>query len=148
MAEFKHISGLSQLVRAMEELPKNVQRNALRKAASSGAAIVRTTVRNMAPVQTGKLKRSIAMKRARTPDSQIATYEVHVRQAYNAWNRVGNKKVEAYGKFDAYYARWIEYGTSQMSPQPFMRPAWQLSKDAAADKIVEVLRAKIAELAK
>lgn len=142
----QYVSGLRELARKLEQLPVKLQRNGLRKAVSSGAAVVRNAVKESAPIgATGTLRRAVSMKRAKTPDAQIATYEVFVRQAKNG--KVGSSKIAAYGKYDAYYWRFVEFGTSKAPAHPFLRPAWGRYKNEARDVIISTLREKIAEAA-
>lgn len=144
MAEFKHISGMAELARKLEGMAANVQRNTLRKAVSSGAAIIRNEAKALAPVDTGEMRRDIQMKRERTPDSQIATYAVYVRSGKKSRLAGRARNVER----DSFYWRFVEFGTSKMAAQPFMRPAFNAKKEEAAEQIKATLAAKIAELAK
>ncbi len=52
-------------------------------------------------------------------------------------NGRGQKRVKAYGKFDAYYWYLVEFGTSKMSARPFMRPAFEAKKDDAVAAIAQ-----------
>ena len=45
----------------------------------------------------------------------------------------------------AYFWRFIEFGTSKMNMRPFMRPAFESAKQAALDRFVVVCRANIAK---
>ena len=60
------------------------------------AIIVQNEARRMAPVDTGRLRASITVKR--TPDGAVVGSNVE-------------------------YAPYVEYGTSKMAAQPFLRPA-------------------------
>lgn len=64
----------------------------------------------------GALKKSIRVVRLR--DSKARNIRVYA----------GNK--------EAYYSRWVEYGTSKMKARPFLRPALNSSKA----KIQSILR--------
>ena len=45
----------------------------------------------------------------------------------------------------AYFWRFIEFGTSKMDMRPFMRPAFESAKQAALDRFVAVCQANIAK---
>lgn len=45
----------------------------------------------------------------------------------------------------AYFWRFIEFGTSKMDMRPFMRPAFESAKQAALDRFVAVCRGNIAK---
>lgn len=40
------------------------------------------------------------------------------------------------GKVDAYYAHWVEFGTVRSAAKPYMRPAWDATKETVEKKIV------------
>lgn len=46
-------------------------------------------------------------------------------------------------KKDAYYGRFIEYGTKKKSARPFLRPAFETKKDEALKEIGRVLKEAI-----
>jgi len=144
MADLRHVSGLSELTRTLEGMAANVQRNALRRAVSSGAAIIRNEAKERAPVRTGEMRRDIQMKRERTADAQIATYAVYVRSGKKSRLAGKARNVER----DSFYWRFVEFGTSKQAAQPFMRPAFEAKKNEAVDTIKATLIARIAELTK
>jgi len=146
------IKGVAAIAQALQELPKRVAKNALRAAVYAGAAVIRDEAKQQAPEYHGKvrdghpppgtLKRAIAVKRVQadcTPTREVA--QVYVRQAKNG--SVGQKNVKAYGRTDAYYWRWVEFGTSKMAAHPFMRPAFEAKKQAALEAIVTKLVERI-----
>jgi HK97 gp10 family phage protein len=150
MAEMMHVSGLSELKRALSELPNRVATKQLRAAVLSGAVIVRDAAKIIAPISTGPvatghpppgtLRRAIYMARSnrdRGPGKEVA--HVFVRQAPNG--SAGKKGVKKYGKLDAYYWRWVEFGTSKMAAHPFMRPAFEANKERA----VEAIKTRLAQ---
>lgn len=46
---------------------------------------------------------------------------------------------------DAFYGRFLEYGTSKMSPRPFLRPAYEAMKQAAVAAVNDVIDTKLKE---
>ena len=145
------LEGFKEMAERLKQLGPKVARNTLRRAVSAAAAQVRNQARENAPVDSGTLKRAIAIKREKDKQGGpfAATYSVFVRQAKNG--SAGQKNVTAYGKFDAYYARWIEFGTSKMPAQPFLAPAFDSVKEEAlktiGEKIDEGIQKAAAELA-
>lgn len=124
MAELVHVQGLTQLKRALQALPKNIQRNVLRGSVNAGAAVVRDQARINAPVlhqalpkhqPPGTLKRSIITAFIREKsNAQQATYYVTVRQG---------KRYRGQGKHldksqDAFYGAWVELGHHYVAPIP------------------------------
>lgn len=150
MAELEHVDGLAELKRALEELPKNIGRNVLRGAVRAGAAVIRAESQARAPVYAGDvskghpppgtLKRAIYMK-------QIAELSGATRQTFIVGARKG-RKYRHQGKSgnlsqDAYYASFVEFGTSRMAARPFMRPAFEAKKNAAVEAIKAYLAQRI-----
>lgn len=152
MASTVEIKGLAELDKALQELPKRIAKNALRAAVWAGAAVVRDRAKDMAPVYHGKvseghpppgtLRRAIAQRRSQSDSTATReTVLVYVRQAVNG--SVGQKGVKAYSRTDGYYWRWVEFGTSTQAAHPFMRPAFEASKEAAVEAMAAKLAARI-----
>lgn len=147
MVEMK-IDGMKELQAKLEALGPRLARNGLRAATSAGAAIIRDQAKaNVGPIsQTGTLRRAIAMKRAKGTQALAAEYQIYVRQAKNG--SAGQKNVKAYSKFDAYYWRFVEFGTKHVNARPFLRPAFEAKKVQAAEAIKTKLVERIEVLAK
>lgn len=150
-----HIDGLAELANALRELPVRVQRNGLRVSVYAGAKVIREEARLRAPVAAqslgpdqpppGTLRRSIIMK-------QIPELSSLTRQTFFVTVRHG-KKYRKQGKKgnlsqDAWYWRFLEFGTRKMRARPFMRPALEARRREAADAIKERLTLQIETEAK
>lgn len=110
------LNGMEELASQLEELAKKTDAEACREALDAGARIVTEAVRNRAPVRTGKLQ-----------DKGI-TYEVKDETvAEIGWTK------------DGFYGRFHEYGTSKMAARPYMRPAFEASKEEACAAMREKL---------
>lgn len=141
MADGVKIEGLEALKDALRELPERVARNALRAAVSAGAAEIRNEARNLAPVDTGEMKRDIQIKRERDDRGVLsARYSVFVRSGKKS-RLVG--KGRNVGK-DSFYWRFVEFGTAKMAAHPFMRPAFEHKKEVAVQAIQDKLADRIA----
>jgi len=148
MAEVR-FEGLDKLAAALKEFSPTVQRKGLRQAVAAGSKIVRDEAKLKAPVYTGHisqghpppgtLKRAIAMARNRRESSPgCEVYHVYVRR----------DKVRSNGRFDAYYAHMVEFGTVKMTARPFMRPAFEATKRDCVDAVTESLTKTIEQIAK
>ncbi len=115
------VQGLAALGARMERLKKELSTKAAWQATSAAAGVVKKAAIAAAPdydkphivkdtlVQPGNLKKNIITKKiSRT--SLTAEYIVTVR----------GKKKDGYA---ARYGRLVEFGTINMSAQPYMRPA-------------------------
>ena len=128
MADAIHIEGLNAFARALRLLPQNVGRNVLRGGVSAAARVIVTEARVRAPASTGTLRRSIIQKQIRElSDLTRQTFYVTVRHG-KKYRKQGRKGTLSQ---DAYYARWVEYGTSKMAARPFLRPAFECTKEPA-----------------
>lgn len=148
MAEMKYVEGLIELQDALHQLAPRVARKHLRRAVMTAARVVRDEAKGRAPIYHGKvskghpppgtLKRAITAARSNKssgPGKEVVN--VFVRQAKNG--SVGQKNVKAYSKLDAYYWRWVEFGTSKMAANPFLRPAFEANKEHCVDLIKQTL---------
>ena len=81
-------------------------------------------------VQPGNIARNIMIRRVKSTDA-AATVSIGVR--------AGGKKS---GK-DAFYWRFLEFGTKFISARPFMRPAFESKKYQVAETIKDALRRRI-----
>lgn len=123
MAKTMNVQGLRQLGEAMRDLSTEMQTKLARQAAAAGASVVRKAARARAPVDSGNLQAAVVMKRMAETD---------LTSEYVITPRVGKKrdvKAAKAGKGrlgkDAYYARFVEFGTVKVPPRPFLRPALQ-----------------------
>ena len=137
MAEIESITGLKELQKALAELPQGIARNVLRGAVNAGATVIKTEAKARAPALTGVLKRALYQKQIREKSNLLLqTFFVGVRQGKSS------KKTKK-GVIDAFYARFVEFGTSKMPARPFMRPAFESKKEAAVQAIKDYLTTRI-----
>jgi HK97 gp10 family phage protein len=159
------IGGLTELYAALKQLPTNIGKNVLRGAVAAGARQIRDAVIERAPVyqgddprvKAGTLKNAVYMK-------QINELSSEIQQVYLVGIRRGRSE-QAKGR-DAYFWTWVEFGhhvrpssvnrrqhtgaslvtnASYVLPHPFFRPAFESTKDAAAQAIREYLAKRIPE---
>ena len=141
------VEGLKELQKALKELPLEIQKRPLRSAVSAGAKVIADEAINKAPVgETGNLIKSLYRYRSRrqSPTGK-ETFLVGVRKGKGIYGntrlnrrlgRVG-KKYQTQG--EAYYWRFVEFGTSKMPAQPFLRPAFESAKERAVQVMKERL---------
>lgn len=124
------------LLSALEKLSAAAGESTLRSAGVAGAKVFQEEAKIRVPVSTGVIKNNIIIKRAeeKSNGAQKQTYLVTVR--------TGKKNAEG----DAFYWRFVEFGTSKVAAQPFMRPAFEAMKRRALEAMRQRMREKIAEL--
>lgn len=132
------VVGLAELTKAMRELPVEVHASALRPAVSAAAGVVQKDARLRAPRDTGTLAKAIYRTRSRSLSSgTMETAIVGVRFG---------KRYRKRGQ-DAWYWKFIEFGTSKMAARPFLRPAFESTKKKQLDAMVLSLKKGIARAA-
>jgi HK97 gp10 family phage protein len=134
------VEGLKDFERAMKEIPEKVAKKYLRGAVSQMGIVVRDAVRANAPVETGLLRRNIIYTRSRSMSGEgRESVSVMVRQktkrySDNRSNRRAGKAGKTYKvDGDAYYWKFLEFGTSKMPKRPFFRQAFEGSKMEAIE---------------
>ena len=156
MAKFERmqVKGAAELVKLLNQLPARVAKNGLRNAVYAGARVVRDEAKSRAPKAAevmpnqpppGTLRRSVIMKHI--PELSSLT-----RQTFFVTVRHG-KKYRFQGKKknlsqDAWYWRFIEFGTIKMAARPFLRPALEVKRQEAVDAITTRLASRIEAEAK
>jgi len=130
--------GLTDALRALDNVASE---SVLRQAAVAGARVIFAEVKVRVPVgsqtwETAKQKRYpgflrdsllVAYDKEESVEGKLASYIV-------TWSK------------EAFYGRFLEYGTSKMAARPFLRPAYEAKKQAAAAAVDEVIQTKAAEL--
>lgn len=129
------------LTDALFKLDLVASESVLRQAAVAGARVVHEESKVRAPVAVKAYERKgttiypgflrdhmlIAYDKELSIPGRIATYLV-------TWNK------------DAFYGRFVELGTSKMAAKPFLRPAFDATRQSAADAVTMVIENKVAEL--
>jgi HK97 gp10 family phage protein len=144
------IEGLAELGKALRELPERVARNGLRVSVYAGAKVVRDEARARAPKAAqslgpnqpppGTLKRSVIMKHIPELSSLTRqTFFVTVRHGkkYRKQGKKGNLSQ------DAWYWRFVEFGTRKMRARPFLRPALEARRSEAGQAMKDRLSERI-----
>lgn len=137
-----NLTGFKEMAEKLKQLGPRLGKNGLRAATSAAAAVIRNEARNLAPVDTGEMKKDIQFKREREVrggELFTASYSVYTR---------GGKKSRLSGKArnvdkDSFYWKFVEFGTAKMQAQPFMRPAFEAKKEEAVTRLGEKLDERI-----
>jgi HK97 gp10 family phage protein len=116
------ISGLEQLRAKIRALPEAARAD-IRKAMEQSADEVVAMAKRLVPVDSGALRDSIgwtwgeppkgsfALARSGPPGEAITIY-------------AGSRDKELGGR-DAFYVRWVEFGTVTATAHPFFFPSWR-----------------------
>lgn len=125
----------------MRGLSEDVRTKVARQAVAAGASVVRKAARDKAPVDSGNLKASLIMKRIRETNL-TEEYIVTPRKGKTRDGKAAKRGQGKLGK-DAYYARFVEFGTVKVPARPFIRPALEDNVQRATQAIADRLAARI-----
>lgn len=151
------VEGLKELDAALGELSKATARNTMRRALINAAEPMRAAAERNAPVDTGKLKRSIIVTSKIDNKAGKSEYAAVMRgggsksQAVQAMRDarrakgIGESFAEAFmgpakgGKRDSIKAVVQEFGSRKQAAQPYLRPAF----DAEAQNVIGNIKAEL-----
>lgn len=161
MSKFRFEGGKA-LEKALRDIGKQATaRNVATKALKAAAEPIATKARALAPRDKGNLQESIKVAakanygRGRKGRSRGDTVYAFVgidgsvlppKDAKTRRSKRKNRFLQAGGGVAA-YSIFKEYGTSSMPAEPFMRPAFEMTKQAAVDAIAPALWDEIAKAA-
>jgi len=129
-----------ELARALEQLPAKFEKRAVKSAARQAANVFRDAARAKAktfddPATGEKLWKQIVVKNGKARE---------VREAGGAVVHVGVRDLRNY-----FYWQFLEFGTSTMQAQPFMRPAmdyWPKAIDKFAEQLWPAIEKQLGKM--
>lgn len=135
------LEGFREFEEALAKLPKATGKNVLRRLAKGALGPMAVQAQGKAPTDQGDLRASIVVSERRTR---------RVSQAGRFDRKTGIEMAmgPASGGGVLNYATFVEFGTNDTPPQPYMRPAWDGGKDKALDYIKEYMWEEIHKAAK
>lgn len=119
--------GLDSLDGALADLIAGLSGERLQAATDAAAAVLEAEVKSRAPNRTGNLQHHVAVRGSHSSSTAKSTVEV-------LDSAIGGAAQEAV---------FVEYGTSRMAAEPFMRPAFEAKKAAAADAFAATLKSQL-----
>lgn len=117
------LSGVDEILNKLKNIGANVSKlenQALRNAAEP----VLEDAKANAPVKTGKLKEGLGISSVKA--------KAGMKYILVGIDKSDNSKI--------FYGKFIEFGTSKMSPRPFMGPAYEKNKREIIEEIKSTLR--------
>jgi len=151
MGNFK-VSGQARLDQKLREMPEAV-REAMSKAIAEGMEDLNDYQRRLAHRvwRTGELERSIGWGWV-TPGQEGLEGLKKFRAANLGAKGALQLAAKAYAgrtpSGEAYWAKWVEFGTRKMPPRPFFFPAYRIKKKQIKSKISLASRRAIKAIAK
>lgn len=143
------VVGLVQLGETLDILKNNVEKKYIRHAVSKGAQLFKDAVKSRAPVLTGALLKSVSVKVLRPFEHGLTELIGFVYKGIRA-NKQGkprNPARTARGgastEDPGVYAKFVELGTFNTAPHPFVRPAFEAVKNKVAEAVGKDLMEQI-----
>lgn len=126
-----------ELGKAFLALPYSIQRKVLRAALKKSIEVIEQTAKALVPVDKGHLRDSIkakvSIRKGRVKATLIAGSTKASRQA---------KKRDPNSP-DPFYVRFVELGTVDQKPQPFLQPAFEQHKNKSLERVQTALKAAV-----
>lgn len=138
-------SGLEAISRDMELLSRAENNKVLRDATRAGAEVLRDAVIERAPERTGKLKKNVVVLTQKSKRRGEISSGIHIR-GRNMRSGNSDNSMKASDRRNAFYWRFVELGTINMPPHPFIRPAFDVAQDIAADAAIRRMNKAIDEV--
>ena len=141
------VKGLRELMRALEQLPKEIQGKPTMTALRAAAKPMREDARAKVPQDTGTVLKNIVVARSKVHNGKNFVWGVVLR--VKKMTRRQRQAAAAGGNplaGDPFYWKFLEFGTSKLPARPFLRPAFEGNKTGAVD-IIKNRMAKAIEAA-
>lgn len=105
-------------------------KDAIKQALEQSANDIVTMAKSLVPVDKGELRDSIGWTWGRPPKGAITLGKVAASQIAT------DLTITIYaGNSDAYYARWVEFGTQKMGAQPYFFPSYRANKKQSRQRL-------------
>lgn len=107
-----------------------VAKDQIRQALEAAADEIVEMAKSLAPVDDGDLRKSIGWTYGKVPKGAISLGKVAERKI------TGDLTITIFaGNSEAFYARWVEFGTQKMAAQPFFYASYRANKKRARSRI-------------
>lgn len=137
-------SGLNEIAKDLEALSRAENNKVLRDATRAGAEVLKDEVIARAPVRTGKLKKNVVVVTHKSRRRGDISSGVHIR-GVNPNSGNSDNTMKANNPRNAFYWRFVEMGTANMPPHPFIRPAFDVRQEQATEVAMKRMNQAIDE---
>ena len=129
------------LLRKLQIIPAAMH-GKIREALAAQADEIVAMMRRLVPVESGSLRDSIGWTwGTKAPGGSIAVAEAGAKGDPDL-------RITIFaGNNEAFYARWVEFGTVKMPARPFFYVSWRAGKKTAKTKVRAAVRAAAREVA-
>lgn len=146
------VLGVAQLNKQLKALGPRIEKNILRGAVRAVAREIANDAKANVPQDTGNLRRNIVVRafrgqRTRGRNRETVRAGVVVREEGKRGKIVrgegGKLGIELKKQNNAFYWRFVEYGTKHMGARPFLRPAYDRMKGRVSQVMGAYIRRRI-----
>lgn len=141
MATYAKVIGLPKLRKKLEALVA-VGRDEIRRAMETSADEIVALAKNLVPVDKGDLKDSIGWTWGRAPKGAMTLGTVQTNEVDSGFTIT----IFA-GNSEAYYARWVEFGTQKMAAQPYFYPSYRALRRRSKSRVTRAVTKAIKKVA-
>lgn len=149
------LKGTEEILNRLQKIPKAVGDKAMRRALRKGANQIRNLARRYArkfddpatpdPIWQNIITASGGKRRERREGGIVMRIGVRGgaksgKSLVHAETKANDKKNRSGRVYELYHWRFLEFGTSQMKAQPFMRPALVQGQEKAIQKTLESMK--------
>lgn len=127
------VKGVAQLRKKLTvTMPKRVE-DAARKAMETGAEELVAMMKRLAPIDTGDLQMSISWTWGAAPKGSVVL-------AKSEPDNKGMRITIFAGSKEAFYVRFVEFGTTEMPANPFFWPSWRARRRDIRKRITVAMK--------
>jgi HK97 gp10 family phage protein len=135
------LEGFAELQRKLHEFGDRIAAKEQANATRAAAVVFRDAMRETAPVRTGFLRANVVVNKRRSSEGKwVVKYGARIKpgRRLKYGNTAENRRRRRVGKkyqteSPAFYARFLEYGSSKMLAKPFIRPSFGPNVQKALD---------------
>lgn len=141
MATYAKVIGVAKLRRKLEALVA-VGRDEIKRAMETSADEIVALAKNLVPVDKGDLKDSIGWTWGKAPKGAMTLGTVQSNEVDSGFTIT----IFA-GNSDAYYSRWVEFGTQKMAAQPYFYPSYRALRRRSKSRVTRAVTKAIKKVA-
>ncbi|MDH0367977.1 HK97-gp10 family putative phage morphogenesis protein [Brucella anthropi] len=133
MATYAKVIGLPKLRKKLEAFV-SVGKEEIKKAMETSADEIVAMAKRLVPVDKGDLKDSIGWTWGKAPKGSMSLGKVQTDAVESGFT------ITIYaGNSEAYYSRWVEFGTQKMRDQPYFYPAYRAMRKSAKSRVTRAI---------
>ncbi|MPR62760.1 HK97 gp10 family phage protein [Ochrobactrum intermedium] len=129
MATGARIIGLAKLQKKLNAMPQ-IAKDEIKKALEQSADEIVELAKSLVPEDTGELRESIGWTYGKVPRGAMTLGKVFASKLAT------DLTITIYaGNSEAYYARWVEFGTQKMAARPYFYVSYRANKKKAQSRV-------------